>query len=510
MGLVNEQQLFDVLEHQLGIPQVNLYKQKIEQSLLNIINENLSRRHQVLPLKKEGERLLVAMSDPLDYFALDDLRLSTGFQIEPVMAKKEELKLAINRYYGMQKSIEQMMRDVSPEEESALEQPEDNSPAAKMVNQLIFQAVESGASDVHIDPLEDETRIRYRVDGLLRTERTLPKNMHNVLTSRIKVMSKLNIAEKRVSQDGRFHMEVEFRKIDLRVSCLPTIFGEKVVMRILDLNNVQIGIDRLGFRQSNKECFLNLIQSAYGIVLVTGPTGSGKTTTLYSALNHINTDDVNLITVEDPVEYQIKGINQVQVNNTVGMTFASSLRSILRQDPNIIMVGEIRDIETAEIALRAAMTGHFVLSTLHTNDAVSSITRLIDMGIEPFLVSSSLIGVVAQRLVRKVCSSCAHPYECKPEERALFESHGIKELQAVKGTGCGKCNNSGYKGRMAIHEVVRIDETIADMITQKKSDTFYRRYLQENGHLNLFQDGLYKVAQGLTTLEELYRVSVDI
>lgn len=511
LGLLSEQQLIEVLEFQLGIPHVNLHKQKIEQSLLNIINEDLSRRHQVLPLKKNGNKLTLVMSDPLDYYAIDDIRLSTGFTIEPVIAKKDELRLAINRYYGMQKSIDQMMKDVSEDELEVGKpnQPIDDSPAAKMVNQLITQATQLGASDIHIEPMEDETKIRLRLDGVLRTERSLPNHMHAVLASRIKIMAKLNIAEKRVPQDGRFQMEVEFRRIDIRVSCLPTIFGEKIVMRILDLKNVILGVNKLGFSKENEQAFQRMLRSAYGIVLVTGPTGSGKTTTLYSGLTALNTDDVNIITVEDPVEYQIKGINQVQVNTSIGMDFSSGLRSILRQDPNIIMVGEIRDVDTAEIALRAALTGHLVFSTLHTNDAVSSITRLIDMGIEPFLVASSLIGVVAQRLVRRICSSCAEPYSLKEDEMKLFSDRKLTTEGIRKGVGCSSCNNTGYKGRLAIHEVVEADDTIHEMITQRKADSAFRHYIQEKGVSNLFEDGLIKVTEGVTTLEEIFRVSIE-
>lgn len=512
MGLLNEQQLIEVLEFQLGIPHVNLYKQKINQSVLNIFSEELVKRYQVLPLTKTGNKLTVAMSDPLNYYALDDLRLSTGFHIEPVIAKKAELKLAINRYYGMQTSIEQMMKEVSEDDvELSLAniQQVDDSPAAKMVNQLITQAVQLGASDIHIDALEEETKVRFRLDGVLRTERTLPRHMHAVLTSRIKVMSKLNIAEKRLPQDGRFQMDIEFRKIDLRISTLPTVFGEKIVMRILDLSNIDIGIEELGFSPENETQFKKMIQSAYGIVLVTGPTGSGKTTTLYSSLYRLNTDNENIITVEDPVEYQIKGINQVQVNPGIGMTFAVGLRSILRQDPNIIMVGEIRDTETAEIALRAAMTGHLVLSTLHTNDAVNSITRLIDMGIEPFLVASSLVGVVSQRLVRKICSSCSQAHQLNKEEQLLFQKRGLSVNDVKKGTGCSQCNSTGYKGRIAIQEMLYLDDQLREMITKNQPDSAYRQLLQARSFKTLFDDGLAKVAAGITSLEEIYRVSIE-
>ncbi len=511
MDLVSEQQIIEVLEFQLGIPHVDLYKQRIDRKLVTIISEELARKHQVLPLKKTGNRLMVAMVDPLDYFALDDLRLSTGFEIDPAIAKKEELHLAINRYYGMQKSIDQVLQEmpVSEDDPAFLEvQQSDDSPVAKMVNQLISQAVQLGASDIHFDPQETEMVIRLRIDGLLRTERTLPIKMNNILVSRIKIMSKLNIAEKRLPQDGRFKMELELKTIDVRVSILPTVFGEKVVMRLLDTGNVSLGIEKLGFSEENEMKFRKMITHAYGIILVTGPTGSGKSTTLYTALQQLNSDTVNIITVEDPVEYQIKGINQVQVKSNIGMTFAASLRSILRQDPDIIMVGEIRDSETAEIALRSAMTGHLVLSTLHTNDSVSAISRLIDMGVEPYLVASSLVGVLAQRLVRRVCPDCARPYELTDEETDLFVSRGLPASGIVKGTGCSSCNSTGYKGRLAIHEIVLIDDHLREMITKKNADSMYRRYVEEKGYKDMLYDGLVKVSQGKTTIEEIYRVTV--
>ena len=512
MEAVTEQQIIEVLEFQLGIPHINLYKQKIDPKIIGIINEELARRYQLLPVERIGDKLTVAMADPLDYFALDDLRLSTGFQIQPAIAKKEEVRLAINRYYGMQKSIDQMVDDLMPKDDdpALLEmQQSDESPVAKMVNQLIYQAVQEGASDIHIDALETETIIRFRVDGVLRQERTVPKNMHNVLSSRIKILSDLNIAEKRLPQDGRFKMDLDLRKIDLRVSILPTVFGEKIVMRILDTGNVSLGINRLGFSRSNEEKFMKMLNSAYGIILVTGPTGSGKSTTLYSALTNINSDDVNIITVEDPVEYQLRGINQVQVNANIGMTFAAGLRSILRQDPDIIMVGEIRDTETAEIALRSALTGHLVLSTLHTNDAVSAISRLMDMGVEPFLVSSALTGVVAQRLVRRVCSSCAQSYAPTEEQQRLYAERGLTVEKLVKGKGCANCNSTGYKGRLAIHETIYVDDTLREMITKKSSDTVYRQYVQKQGFLRMMEDGFLKAAQGLTTLDEVFRVTVE-
>ncbi|WP_338470404.1 ATPase, T2SS/T4P/T4SS family [Niallia sp. XMNu-256] len=511
MNLVSEQQIIEVLEFQLGIPHVDLYKQKIDRKLINIISEELARKYQILPLKKSNNRLMVAMSDPLDYFALDDLRLSTGFEIDPAIAKKDELRLAINRYYGMQKSIDQMLQEIPLYEDdlALLEaQQNDDSAVAKMVNQLISQAVGLGASDIHFDPQETDMLIRLRVDGILRTERSLPIQMNNVLVSRIKIMSRLNIAEKRLPQDGRFKMDLELKTIDIRVSILPTVYGEKVVMRLLDTQSVTLGIHLLGFSEANEKNFRKAITHAYGLILVTGPTGSGKSTTLYTALQELNDDTVNIITVEDPVEYQIKGINQVQVRANIGMTFAAGLRSILRQDPDIIMVGEIRDSETAEIALRSAMTGHLVLSTLHTNDAVSAISRLIDMGVEPFLVASSLVGVLAQRLVRKVCPHCATTYHLTDEEKLLFETQGLPTSGIVRGTGCSNCNSTGYKGRMAIHETVLLDDHLREMITKKHPDSMYRQYVEQLGFKGMFADGLDKVSKGLTTLEEIYRVIV--
>ncbi|MDC3416971.1 GspE/PulE family protein [Aquibacillus salsiterrae] len=512
MNIVEEDTIIHLLELQLGLDKVNLYEYDIDRKLINIISEEIARKYQVLPLKKIGDRLLVAMVDPLDYFAIDDLRLSTGFQIEPVIAKKQEMQVTINRYYGMQKSIDKMLEDMplNEDDEGFLEaQQNDESPVAKMVNQLLAQAAQVNASDVHIDPHETETLIRFRVDGVLRTERSLPKNMNNVLVSRIKIMSKLNIAEKRLPQDGRFKMDVDMKSFDLRVSILPTVFGEKVVMRLLDTGSVSLGVEKLGFSERNEANFRKMISNAYGIILVTGPTGSGKSTTLYTALQKLNTEDVNIITVEDPVEYQIKGINQVQVRSNIGMTFAAGLRSILRQDPDIIMLGEIRDTETAEISLRAALTGHLVLSTLHTNDSVSAVSRLIDMGIEPFLVSSAVVGVVAQRLVRRVCKTCAEPYQPTEDEKQLFYSKGLGTNDMRKGRGCSACNNSGYRGRMAIHETLLIDDELRHMITQKLQDSEYRKYVTGKGFIPMFEDGLSKVSQGMTTLEEVYRVTVE-
>ncbi|AXF56149.1 GspE/PulE family protein [Salicibibacter kimchii] len=511
LGFIDEQRLVEVLEFQLGIPHVKLHKQQIDRGILNLISEEVAKGYQVLPMSKKGNKLVVAMADPLNYHAIDDMRLSTGFDIQPVIAKKEELALAINRYFGMQKSINRMMQeyteDLTEDAEELTKQNSDDSPAAQMMNQIMAQAVHESASDVHIDPQEEETAIRFRVDGFLRTERIVPANMHPVVTARVKIMSNLDVAERRLPQDGRFQMTIDYKQIDIRVSLLPTIHREKIVLRILDLSRTIGGIDELGFSEEN--LFNQMISRPYGLVLVTGPTGSGKSSTLYAALQRLNTEDTNIITIEDPVEYQLKGINQIQTNAAIGLDFAKGLRTILRQDPNIIMVGEIRDRETAEIALRAAMTGHLVLSTLHTNDAASSISRLIDMGIEPFLITSALIGSVGQRLVRRVCPICAEKQEMRANEKDIFSKFGIEMNDVLKGRGCPSCNQTGYKGRIAVHEVLKVDDHLGKMVAMKKPDNSYREYLAEQGFVTMFEDGLQKVAADKTTLEEIYRVSLD-
>ena len=509
-GYITQQQFIEVLEFQLGIPHVQLYRQKIEQKVINLIPQKLAEQHCVIPIRVEGNKLVLAMADPLDYFAIDEIRMATGLRVEPVIASKDELVRGIKRFYGLQETIEQINQNLQAREveEAPQVQEDDDSPVVKTVNQIIIQAVQLGASDIHIDPQEDSVRIRYRVDGIMRTERTLPPNMHGVIVARVKIMANLNVAERRLPQDGRVEMDIEFRKVDIRISTLPTIHGEKVVMRVLDLGNSLTEVEKLGLSEHNLNLFLQGIESSHGVVLITGPTGSGKTTTLYSALSRLNRDEVNIITVEDPVEYQLQGINQVQVNTVTGLTFARGLRSILRQDPNIVMVGEIRDSETAEIAIRAAMTGHLVLSTLHTNSAVNAISRLIDMGIEPFLISSAINCIVAQRLVRKVCPNCSSHYEPNSEELALLTRQGIHHYQLKKGRGCGDCGRTGYKGRLAIHEILLIDDTLRSMILQKRPDNEYRDYALEHGLVLMLKDGLQKAAAGETTIAEIFRVTM--
>ncbi|WP_132770367.1 GspE/PulE family protein [Tepidibacillus fermentans] len=506
-GYVSEQQIIEVLEFQLGIPYVSLYRYPIDRNLIQLIPEKLAINYQVLPLKKNGNRLFVAMADPLDYYAIEDLRMTTGFQIHPVIATKEELSRAIDRYYGIQETVNEIMQNLPKEEEMDEQLQSEDAPVSRMVNQIIQNAVKQRASDIHFDPQENELRVRFRVDGQIRTEQVLPKHMQGIVTARLKIMAQLNIAEKRLPQDGRIQLEVDYRSIDIRVATLPTVYGEKIVLRILDLSQAIKQIEQIGFSKANAEKFRQMIRKSYGIILITGPTGSGKSSTLYAALNELNREDVNIITVEDPVEYRLTGINQVQVNEKTGLTFARGLRAILRQDPNIIMVGEIRDLETAEIAIRAALTGHLVLSTIHTNDAVSTVTRLIDMGIEPFLISSALTGVVSQRLVRRICIDCAVPYEPTIEEKKILEEYQIELPQLRKGSGCAKCNRTGYKDRIAIQELLVLDDRLKQMVIEKQPDSVYRQYLKEKGFVTMFEDGLEKVKQGLTTISEVVRAT---
>ena len=501
-GYINEQQLIEVLEFQLGIPQVSLYRYQVDTSLLNLVSKEFAFRNILMPIKKEGNQLVVAMNDPMDYIALDDLRLSTGLQISPVIAKKEEIVTALYKYYTTTETFE----DLGAEDaDDGLEG--ENAPAIRLVNQILTVGVQMKASDIHIDPQETRILIRYRVDGLLHTERILSRNIYNLLISRIKIMANLNITESRLPQDGRIKLDIHNIAVDLRISFLPTVYGEKVVIRILDLSNVLIKINQIGFNNLNLQSFVNMIEHPSGMVLITGPTGSGKSSTLYAALNHLNTEEVNIITVEDPVEFQIAGINQVQVNPSIGLTFASGLRSILRQDPNIVMIGEIRDNETAEIAIRASLTGHLVLSTLHTNSALSTIPRLLDMDVEPYLVVSSLIGIVAQRLVRKICKECREEYVPTEMEKNLFQKRGIKVNTLHRGKGCPQCKNTGYKGRVAIHEVLTMNDQIRSMMMNHKSMSEMKQYLLKSGMIFLLDDGLLKAKNGFTTVEEVLRVA---
>ncbi|MBY0146688.1 GspE/PulE family protein [Neobacillus niacini] len=508
-GYITDQQLAEVLEVQLGIPHVNLFHYPFDTNLFSLISKETAKRNLIIPLKREGNKLYVAMVDPMDFIVIDDLRLSTGFQIETVIATKEGILRAINKYYNVDQDFEELFDDIGGNERGRDEDVTDlDSPIVRLVNQLLTNAVIQKASDIHIDPHETKVVVRYRVDGVLRVERVLPRHMQSVLTARVKIMSNLDITEHRIPQDGRIKINLEFHPIDLRVSTLPTVYGEKIVMRILDMGAALNDLGKIGFNSLNLKRFSELIEQPTGIVLITGPTGSGKSSTLYAALNKLNSEQVNIITIEDPVEYQLEGINQIQVNTNVGMTFAAGLRSILRQDPNIIMVGEIRDKETAQIAVRASLTGHLVLSTVHTNDSIGTITRLTDMGVEPFLIASSLSGIVAQRLVRKVCRDCGEMQEATKREVEIFARRGMKIDKVNRGKGCPSCNMTGYKGRIALHEVLVINDEMRRVIMNDDSIQNLKEIAIKNKTIFLIDDGLLKVKQGFTTTEEVLRVAI--
>ncbi|ERN52677.1 Flp pilus assembly complex ATPase component TadA [Alkalihalophilus marmarensis] len=513
LNYISEAQLIEALEVQLGIKHVSLFRYPIDTSLMKMVPKEFAMRNQLIPLKKEGNMMYVAMVDPMDYYAIDDLRMSTGFQIEAAIATKDEVEQAIERHYQLDDAFLQAELDEKDLEALANANPadadEEDAPVIKLVNQILQAGLVQKASDIHIDPMEKKIVIRYRVDGVLKTERVYPKRIQNSLVARLKIMANLNITEVRLPQDGRIKTSIQMTPIDLRISTLPTVYGEKVVIRILDLGSTLNKLSQLGFNKINHQRFLKMIEQPSGLILITGPTGSGKSSTLYAALNHVHSEQVNIITIEDPVEYQIEGINQVQVNAQVGLTFAAGLRSVLRQDPNIVMVGEIRDTETAEIAIRASLTGHLVLSTLHTNSAIATIPRLIDMGIEPYLVVSSLSGIVAQRLVRKICPMCAEEFTPTEMERNLFEKRGIKPSKVKRGSGCPSCNATGYKGRLAIQEVLMVTDDIRQMMMNNKSMSTIRDYAMKQGMIFLIDDGLLKVKQGLTTIEEVLRVAMD-
>lgn len=508
-NILTEQQLIEVLEFQLGIPHIHLNQYSISPDLLQLVPAELAKRANIIPIRREKNKLFIAMADPMDYFAIEEVRMATGCQIETSIAAKDDLYRTLTKYYDLQESMEAALQDIGTTAgETQVEIEREDSPIVRLVNQIIANGVAQRASDIHFDPQETDLRVRYRVDGVLRTERSLPKHMQSIVLARIKIMGNLNITENRIPQDGRIKTNVNFKPVDIRLSTLPTVYGEKVVMRILDLSNVANSIDQLGFTERNEAFFRKMIAHPNGIMLITGPTGSGKSSTLYAALSNLNEEGVNIITVEDPVEYQLDGINQIQVKEEVGLTFATGLRSILRQDPDIVMIGEIRDLETAQIAVRASLTGHLVLSTLHTNSAVESISRLQDMGVEPFLLSSSLVGIMAQRLVRKVCRDCGETYAFTNHELEIMQKNGIEGVtHGRRGRGCPSCNQTGYRGRMAIHEILPIDRTIKEMILNRSGDSAIRDYMKQEGYYTLLADGLLKVVEGQTTTSEVLRVA---
>lgn len=510
LNYISENSLIEVLEFQLGIPHIDLSNICIIPAAATLIPAALAERHQVIPVKITGNKLTLAMVDPTNFYALDDIRMASGFDVEPVIATEKDVMRAIRECYGVQDLVEKAVNKMRPEDilKNELQTAED-APIISLVNSFLSQAIKDIASDIHIEPQDKTLRVRFRIDGMLREIGSFPRDIHPAIVARIKIISEMDIAEKRVPQDGRIKIKEAGRDVDVRVSTLPTIMGEKVAMRLLDQNAVILDINKLGFSNENLDKYRKFYSQSYGMVLVTGPTGSGKTTTLYSTLSNLNSPNENIITLEDPVEYRLAGINQVQINPKAGLTFASGLRSVLRQDPNIMLVGEIRDSETADIAIRAALTGHLVFSTLHTNDAAGTITRLLDMDVEPFLVASSVLGVVAQRLVRKICPECKENYTLPLDslECQFLETEPNSLISLHRGRGCSQCNNTGYRGRMAIHEVMPITPQIREAINYKASSDQIRNIAIKQGMSTMCQDGIQKAMAGLTDIKEVMRVS---
>ncbi|MDQ6766723.1 MAG: type II secretion system ATPase GspE [Candidatus Eremiobacteraeota bacterium] len=503
---------------ELGKIYVDLANRKIDPETATVIPEPAARRHHLICIGKVDNKITLAMADPTDILALDDVRIRTGLVPEPVLSYYDDIERALDAVYNsgdnkwqeiVSETGEQL--DVLKEQEAMPDEVQVDAPIVRLADLIVTQAIAQKASDIHIEPFEKQLVVRYRIDGLLREVMSPPKTLQLALTSRFKIMANLNIAEKRVPQDGRIMVTIKRDRYDLRVSVLPTLWGESIVMRILDRKSVMVELDQLGFHADLLEKWKKLIVMPNGVILVTGPTGSGKSTTLYATLNAINSPDTKIVTVEDPVEYNIQGINQVQVHPKVGLTFAAGLRAFLRQDPDVMMVGEIRDHETALIAVQSALTGHLVLSTLHTNDSVSAVTRLIDMGVEPFLLASSVQGVMAQRLVRTICKTCKRGIKPLKAIHAKFEEYNIpiSSLQLARGEGCDACSGSGYKGRAGIHELVVMTDEIRRMVLDRTSTGDLKKLALDQGLRTLYHDGLLKVAHGLTTLEEVLRVAVD-
>lgn len=520
LEFVREDVLTRALAKQFRVPAVDLDKVKVEERILRLVPEEQAMKYRVLPLRRVGRTLTVAMANPTDMGALDNLKFITRCEIEPVIVGDYTLQRHLEEYYGLGESkMQEMLGDLLEEEVEVLEDQEedvsvatleaevDKAPVVKFINGLLTDAVMKGVSDIHIEPYEKEVRIRYRIDGALQEVMKPPMKMKAALTSRLKILADLNIAERRVPQDGRIKLKMKNKVVDFRVSTLPVIFGEKIVLRILDKGNLSFDLSLFGFEPKAEKDFMRAIANPYGMVLVTGPTGSGKTTTLYSALSKVNSQEVNIMTAEDPVEYNLHGINQVLVRNEIGMTFAAALRAFLRQDPNIIMVGEIRDMETGGIAIKAALTGHLVLSTLHTNDAPSTVTRMIDMGLEPFNVAAALNLVTAQRLLRRVCTHCKveAKYSDETLRAAKLPSGWLEKHTLYRGEGCDKCGGTGYKGRQGLYEVMAMSSGLRKLIMQEASTDDLRAAAIEEGMLTLRMDGVKKLERGVTTLDEVIK-----
>jgi type IV pilus assembly protein PilB len=551
LGYIQDDEITALLSKQYGVPSISLGQFEIDAAVIKLVPAETARKYQIVPLSRAGATLTIAMTDPTNVFAMDDVKFMTGYNVEPVVASETGVAESIEKYYGSAsttaaasrgvstasiqtvstesalematKALEEMPSDIGDVEvmedleeisAEALTRQGEEAPVIKLVNVILMSAISKGASDIHIEPYEKEYRVRYRIDGILYNMMTPSLKMRDAITSRIKIMAKLDIAEKRLPQDGRIKIRFNdsgvTKDIDFRVSCLPTLFGEKIVMRLLDKGKLMLDMTKLGFESESLRKLETQIQKPWGMVLVTGPTGSGKTNTLYSSISRINTPETNIMTAEDPVEFNLPGVNQVQVRENIGLNFAAALRSFLRQDPNIILVGEIRDFETAEIAVKAALTGHLVLSTLHTNDAPSTINRLMNMGIEPFLVASSLNLVCAQRLVRRVCANCKAPEDLPPPalEQIGFSHEDARAVKAFKGRGCDKCNGTGYKGRVGLYEVMEITDELRELVLVGASALELRRKAIDEGMITLRGSGLRKIKDGVTSVEEVLRETV--
>jgi type IV pilus assembly protein PilB len=529
LGFLSDEDVTNFLSRQYGVPAINLSYFEIDPAVVKLIPFETAKRYQILPLSRVGASLTIAMVDPTNVFAMDDIKFMTGFNIEPVVASESSINEGIEKAYGTNnqeelETVMQSMTDLDADVELQTEEQEmeladleraaDEAPIVKLVNLVLTDAVKRGASDIHMEPYEKEFRVRFRIDGVLQSIMSPPLKLKDAITSRVKIMSKLDISEKRLPQDGRIMLKMAIggkkKQLDFRVSTLPTLWGEKIVMRLLDKENLRLDMTKLGFEPESLVKFEKAILKPYGMVLVTGPTGSGKTNTLYSSIARLNQPDTNIMTAEDPVEFQLQGVNQVQMKEQIGLNFAAALRAFLRQDPNIILVGEIRDFETAEIAIKAALTGHLVLSTLHTNGAPETITRLMNMGIEPFLVATSVHLICAQRLVRRICKDCAEVIEV-PHQTLLEEGYTpeeAKEVKIQKGRGCATCNNTGYKGRTGLYEVMEVDEEIKELVLVGASAVELKKKAIERGMFTLRRSGLIKVAAGMTTLEEVARETI--
>jgi len=530
LGFVSEEDITECLSQQFGVPSINLAHFEIDGSVIKLIPADVARKYNILPVNKTGATITIAMADPTNVFAMDDIKFMTGYNVEPVVASELGIKAAIDNYYGSTSSLElkKVMEDLQQAESADLEVLEDEeeldmeslaesaeeAPVVKLVNLILTDAIKRGASDIHVEPYEKEYRVRFRIDGILYEIMNPPLKLKDAITSRLKILSKLDISEKRLPQDGRIKLKMKLneknKELDFRVSVLPTLFGEKIVLRLLDKDNLRLDMTKLGFEPESLAKFEEAIFKPWGMVLVTGPTGSGKTNTLYSALAKVNSPEVNIMTAEDPVEFNLPGVNQVQMKESIGLNFAATLRSFLRQDPNIILVGEIRDFETAEIAIKAALTGHLVLSTLHTNDAPSTINRLMNMGIEPFLVATSVLLIAAQRLVRRVCTNCQEVVDLTPQAliNIGYTKDEVGTFKVMKGRGCDKCNNTGYKGRVGLIEVMNIDDEIRELILSGGTAIDIKRRAAESGMISLRRSGLIKIKDGVTTIEEVVRETV--